>query len=355
MKRNRLLSEICNQLHIKKKQWKKEKRWFNLLQKPYGKKVYILGSPEYANLGDSAILIAQIRFLEKCGFRRSHIKELTFSEYYRNREEIKKHIKKKHLLCGLGGGNMGNQWPEEEKIRYDILSDFPNNPMIVFPQTIFFLPNSGKEVQQSVQYLNARPKLTLVAREKQSFAIMKDLYSDTKILLTPDIVLSLTKDDYGAVSEERNGVLFCIRSDVEKEIDDTIWVELENIVEGLGKNYCRIDMYSYFLVTKENRLERVREKMQEFCGAELVITDRLHGMIFSALTGTPCIVFSNYNHKIKGTYEWIQYLPYIRYVETAEEAQNVIPELLVMGNCKFDNKPLDPYFEKLAEVVKKYY
>ena len=61
--------------------------------------------------------------------------------------------------------------------------------------------------------------------------------------------------------------------------------------------------------------------MQEFCDAKLVITDRLHGMIFAAISETPCIVFSNYNHKVGGTYEWIKQLPYIRYVENMGEAK----------------------------------
>ena len=76
-------------------------------------------------------------------------------------------------------------------------------------------------------------------------------------------------------------------------------------------------------------------------------------MIFAALTGTPCIVFSNYNHKVKGTYEWISYLPYVKYAETAEEAILYIPELLQMKNCHYDSTPLKPYFEKLAEIVKR--
>ena len=92
--------------------------------------------------------------------------------------------------------------------------------------------------------------------------------------------------------------------------------------------------------------------MQEFCGAELLITDRLHGMVFAALTGTPCIVFSNYNHKVKGTYEWIKYLPYIRYVETQKEAISLIPDLMTMKNCQYDNAFLLQHFEILAKVVK---
>jgi pyruvyl transferase EpsI len=181
---------------------------------------------------------------------------------------------------------------------------------------------------------------------------MQALYPDTEVLLTPDIVLSGTKEDYGVTVQERKGVLLCARSDPEKSVDDSTWAEIEKTLEGLGKGHKYTDTQSDCQITRENRMECVRKKLQEFCGAELVITDRLHGMVFAALTETPCIVFSNYNHKVRGTYEWIRHLPYIRYAETAEDALAFIPLLLAIKECRFDNSPLMPYFHQLAEVIK---
>ena len=76
-------------------------------------------------------------------------------------------------------------------------------------------------------------------------------------------------------------------------------------------------------------------------------------MIFAAITGTPCIVFSNYNHKVKGTYDWISYLSYIKYVENVEEAINILPSLLEVKDCVFDNTSLMKYYDKMACIVKK--
>ena len=140
--------------------------------------------------------------------------------------------------------------------------------------------------------------------------------------------------------------------DEEKYVGDGVWFELKAWLEQRGLSCFETDLFSDERITKVNRKECVRKKMQEFSDAELVITDRLHGMIFSALTGTPCVVFSNYNHKVKGTYEWIKYLPYIRYVESVREAKGFIPELLSMKNCTYDNAPLMPYFDRLATIVR---
>lgn len=38
----------------------------------------------------------------------------------------------------------------------------------------------------------------------------------------------------------------------------------------------------------------------------MVITDRLHGMIFCYITNTPCLVFQNNIYKVRETYEWIK-------------------------------------------------
>ena len=91
--------------------------------------------------------------------------------------------------------------------------------------------------------------------------------------------------------------------------------------------------------------------MQEFCSAKVVITDRLHGMIFAAITETPCIVFNNYNHKVEGTYQWIQYLPYIRFVNDVEDAEKHLHELLKIRYCKFDNEPLIQFYDKILNLI----
>lgn len=327
-------------------------RFEHYLSKCRGSRAFILGSPVYTNLGDSAILLAQMRFLQQCGYTSGQIKEITSQEYKQYRALLPKRIKKNEPIFGLGGGNMGNQWPAEEQIRENLIEDYPNNNIIVFPQTIYFVGDGEEGIHRTEEIYKGHSNITLVARETKSYEMMRSLFSKATILLTPDIVLSSTMDDYGVIPAERNGVVFVTRSDPEKSVSDTTWEKLEKTVTHNGKAYRHTDMYSDEPVTKENRAELVRKKMQEFCSAELVITDRLHGMVFAALTGTPCIVFSNYNHKVKGTYDWISYLLYIRYVETVEEAEAAIPELLKMKNCKFDNTPLLPHFEKLAKVVK---
>lgn len=334
-----------------KKRFQAIRHWLN---RPSGKKAYILGTPSHDNVGDSAIVAAEIAFLRQCGFSADRIIEIPVERFKNDQKQICRVLaSKRDLLFWHGGGNMGDQWYEEELFRREIFKALPHNRILMFPQTLYYLTNEQSRVHEelSVEVYDGREGLTLIAREQPSYERMKTLYPHTEILLTPDIVLSTTAATYGVAACERRGVLLCLRGDLERAIDAEETARLHAYLKGYA---CReTDMYAGITVTPENRLECIRKKMEEFASSELVITDRLHGMVFAAITGTPCVVFSNNNHKVHGTYSWICHLPYIRYVDTAQQAENVIPELLQMKNCCFDNTSLKPYYEKIAEVIKR--
>lgn len=349
------LRRIHGEIHEKKLKLKKLENRKNELKKLNPSPIVIIGTPTHRNIGDSAIVLAEIDFLHRCFNSPKQVNEIT-AEAYSNFENLaNKKIAENPdaLICWHGGGNMGDLWFYEEEVRRRALTTLSNYPVLMMPQTIHYSETAKgqQEKAQSVPVYNGRNKLVMVAREKVSFEIMKALYPDTRILLTPDIVLSSTAELYGVTGTTRTGVLLCIRNDPEKSVADEQWEHLERFLDDTGLQYRRTDMYSMKEISISNRKERVREKMQEFCEAELVITDRLHGMVFAAITGTPCIAFSNNNHKVKGTYDWISYLTYIKYSESVEEAERWIPKLLKMKDCKYDNTPLQPYFEKLKEAV----
>lgn len=335
---------------------KKRNSFLKYLQAPKGIMAIILGTPAHKNIGDSAIVVAQMRFLERCGFDQNRIKEVSVAEYNCYADIINTALEEQRCVFWHGGGNMGDIWPCEEQFRQRVLNRIPNLPVVIFPQTIDYRDESEGNVllSKSFQIYNNRKHLTLIAREKQSFNTMQQMYPNAKILLTPDIVLSANATDFGLVKENRNCILLCMRSDIERSMSDEMRYEVEQLAKKCEIPVKYTDMYADCTVTKKNRTECIRRKMQEFAGAKLIITDRLHGMVFAAITETPCIAFSNTNHKVRGTYEWIQYLPYIRYAESVEDVKQFLPELLSMENCKYDNTPLMPYFDQIAEVVKKY-
>ena len=312
-------------------------------------KVLLIGSPTHANIGDSAIVLAEKKLLNDCGYKFS---ETTMEEYAKYSDLIIKKCNKNKIICLHGGGNMGNQWLGEEKFRRNVIETFKNNKIVVFPQTMFYSQDDSgqKEKEDSVPVYN-KSNVTLVAREQESYIIMKKLYPLANVILTPDIVLYTDEDFFGLEPLNRDGILFIMRSDPERAMNEDDRTQLKDYVKELGFEYSVSDMYSQVRITKENRQTAVRDKFNEFKKARLVITDRLHGMVFSAITKTPCVVFSNYNHKVKGTYEWIKYLPYVKFAAGVAEAKRYIDELLNIKDCAFENKLL-PLFDKIKDVLK---
>lgn len=334
------LSKLCHQIRAAGK---------------YG--VLVFATPTHTNLGDSAIVLAETEFLRRYITKPYCLIEITSGEYLLHEKRIARCIHPDSLICWHGGGNMGDQWFGEEKLRRESVVRFAGNPVVVFPQTVHYTDTETgrREEAASVSVYNGKENLVLVAREKESYAQMRRLYSETEVLLVPDIVLSATAETFGvAFQQKRCGALLCMRNDAERAVSDGFVKQIETQLGEYGLSYRYTDTHSSGWLSKETRMAAVRKKLEEFTGAKLVITDRLHGMVFAAITGTPCIAMGNYNHKVRGTYEWIKYLPYIRYVKTAAEAQLVLPELLALGNCRYDNGPLQPYFEELARVVKRY-
>ena len=320
--------------------------------------IILVGTPNYPNIGDSAIAMAELMFLRDCGIGQKHIKEISCYDYKNHKKLIQHAIRKKrNVICLIGGGNMGDQWTDEESFRQDIISTYTENPIIVFPQTIFFSKTPEDQQKEFVSVYNLHRQLTVIARETKSFEIMNALLKQPAVLLSPDIVLWLTADKLDLPKADRNGVLFVFRSDPEQEMVDE---DRERIKVSVQKRNISVRTTDTVLpegevIIKENRDAKVMDKLSEFASAKLVITDRLHGMIFSAITGTPCIALDNYNHKVQGTYEWIEYLPYIRFAKSSDEAISLIPEMLDFGDCEYDNSKLQSSYERIKIAVQSQY
>lgn len=347
------LRVLHGRLHEKKLYYKEKVKLVRALGMPHDKKVYLIGTPTHTNLGDSAIALAQKELLKSVDVLSKHIKEITLNEYRDHAKLCRNLISKKSLIAQLGGGNMGDIWFGEEVLRRCVIEDFRENSMVIFPQTIHYSETEKGifERKKSVPYYDNHSKLTLYAREQQSYETMKQLYPNTKVELAPDIVLSTNKQFWNIPEKERKGALLCLRSDTERQLTDLQQDEIEKIVAKKGYAYQKIDMYADTLVTKENRFELVRAKMCQFAKVELVVTDRLHGMIFSAITETPCIVLGNHNHKIEGTYQWIKHLPYIRFIKEVNDVESHIQELKSLKNCTFENKEILSKFSRMKELL----
>ena len=340
-RRPRLFRNYCGE-HSKA-----EKKLKDFLKNP--KRIFYLGTEEFGNVGDHLINLAVSEFFKK-HFPEYSLLEISAPEYGIYRPFLLKYITEQDLIVTPGGGNWGDAYPFAEKARMDILKNWRNNPIIMFPQTIDYADSDdGKRfLAEAKKIIDGAENISICAREKVSYDFAQKNFNAASFLI-PDIVFS--KRPERSVDRTENKIIWCMRDDVEKVLAPDDQTKLYKVCKSYSEEIEEMDMQLPYDVFKRERMKEIQEKLnQYFCG-NLVITDRLHGMVCSAITGTPCIAFSNYNHKIKSTYEWIRHLPYIRFVNNVDEAIDLIPELLAMKECKYDDAPLRPYFEELKNII----
>lgn len=312
--------------------------WAKKLWHPFCKTAYLFMTPTHDNIGDSAIAVAEIAFLRKCGFKK--VVDIPICDCWDYYHCISKLLPANSVIALQGGGNMGDSYLDEP-LRRILLHELKNHSIVIFPETIFYsdTPKGKVEEKRSVQCYN-KNNITIAAREQTSYDIMKNLYPEAKIILTPDIVLSM---DPIKLNTERRGILICFRDDQERSLSEGEKKNLIQVLENSGYQISFTSMIFDHPIPVEMREKVVYAKMDQFSRAKMVITDRLHGMIFAALTQTPCIVFGNNHHKVIGVYQWVKHLNYIRFAESVEEMCKFVDEMYQMQDCRFtfDSKAFD--------------
>lgn len=319
----------------------------------------LIDTPIHRNLGDHAIAIAEKQFLER-NFPQYSVFEIPANRLDKNEKTIAKVIKKNALILVQGGGFLGSIWKEEEYRFRRILKCFNNNPVIVFPQTITFELESEEGLiffEESLAVYRKHKNLTVFLRDEKSFRFMKKHMECVNSYLVPDIVTELTIPKMNRIHTLNDRILICLRSDVEKNITESMRDEIVEVVnEKTGYEVCFTDTVIGGKEIKKieisQREKYVFDKIEEFRSAKLIITDRLHGMIFSFLVGTPCIVFDNKNGKVSETYKWIKNTNYIYMAKDTNDFKNIIDNL-ELNNNKCRNVDLDKSFRSLVTEMKR--
>lgn len=311
--------------------------------------IFLIGTPKHGNLGDQAIAYAEIKFLQDT-CKNFDVFEIQYGEVDSYLGSLKKLIRTDDLIMLHGGGNMGVEYLNEEELRRKIITNFKEQKIISFPQTIYFDTSdfSRSELEKTKKIYSAHRNLTIIAREEVSFSIMKDVFKNNNVILSPDIVMYLNENKF--IEEERKGILVCIRKDNERILNS----EFENnLYEKLTKyhNLIFTDTVVNYTINKGQREIELNKIWSSFRHSKLVITDRLHGMVFAAITSTPCIALSNYNQKVKGTYKWIKHLPYIRFIEDENDVYKHLDEILKLDGNKYNNKFAMEYYKEIIKCI----
>lgn len=320
------------------------------------KRLILLLTPTHGNIGDHAIAYCEQQFLSD-HFEEYIIVEIPDTCWEYEKTKILGYIRKDDCLLITGGGFMGTLWEDlEQKVR-DIINTFPNNKIVIFPQSIYFSDDRYGQEQCDISrnIYTQHSRLFLCAREKNSYECVKNnqlLKDMNNCFLMPDIV-TYYKGDFSKYARN-NKVLLCLRSDKEKITASDTVDEIVYVLSDAGLEYSYTDTVLPCRVFANKRNEELFKKLKEFAQCKFIITDRLHGMILSAVIGTPCLFMDNCSRKVSGTYEWIQNLEYIKPLKDINSLKAFISQLEDRQVYHYSNEHLQSYYIKLAEIIKEF-
>lgn len=251
---------------------------------------------------------------------------------------------------------MGNLYEWFEIERCEIISLFPNNHIVIFPQTMDYRESGRGLLRYSAKtYAKHGKMLHLAARERHSYERMRAVYPKNDILCVPDIVLSLGTDPLfqGPITKPQNKLLLCIRSDAEQA---DLRLQLSQVLDYATQHNFdteRTDtVISTDFIPVSRRFQYLSDLIAQFRSARIIVTDRLHGMILAALAGVPCLALSNSNGKVEGVYQWIANdVSWVKFASQGSPVTPLLDQLVHMGGQQTTPFPADQVNLMFAPLV----
>lgn len=166
----------------------------------------LLDFQNHGNVGDSAIWLGEVAYLERAGCAIRHV----CSELDYDARSLRTVVGDGPILLS-GGGNFGDVWPAHQRFRERVLADFPGNRVIQLPQSIQFTKTASLE--RARRALGAHRDFHLLVRDRQSLDVAQGRLG-IPALPCPDMVHMLDVPAFGAEPECR--LLVLSRPDHEK-------------------------------------------------------------------------------------------------------------------------------------------
>ena len=306
--------------------------------------------PCFDNLGDHAIAYVTESFLSD-RFNETPEYQLFIVDAWDTDSAVtslRKCILPGDIIVCQGGGNFGSLYDFAESFRRKSIKPFKKNRIVVMPQTIYYSDDSDGKQQlvADQEVINPCKKITLFARDAQSYNLMKE-YFDCDVQQMHDVVSMYDASKWD--SETRKGIVVCLRSDKESALSASDKIRIIEKCENISETVRVTDTCTHYDVDSKDRSEVISNKLRLLGSAELVITDRLHGMIFSMITNTPCIVLGNNHHKVYETYKTFKDCNYLCFANNSDELIELLAQMY-----PYDQKKYKPdYAKDIDQILKR--
>lgn len=333
----------------------------------FKKKVIIVGSPLYGNLGDQAQYMvinnwAHKNFPKYRIIRMGYLIDtmaiyggikgtlITVLSAFITLLTLKFSIRCNDIFIGHSGYFFDDHHPGWKTFA-DIIRFFPKNKFIILPQTVTF--SSRFYISVVKQAFLHKDNVLLFCRDKRSFIRAKELFPTIKLELQPDVVTSLVGTYVN--ENKRDGILFCIRNDGENFYNKDQIRELENKF-GSYEEFDTTLIFPYYFIDK-NRKSLIHQMIDKISKAKVVITDKYHGVIFSAIANTPVIALASSDYKLESGVNWFVSENYenVKFAKSLDEAYHLAMYYLTNNEVIFNNSSnfKKNYFDKIFKICQK--
>ena len=261
---------------------------------PVDRPIVYLDYPVYLNFGDLLIMRGTEHFCAAHGHTvLGRFACMNFLARARRR------IDNQTILVLQGGGNFGDLYPVHQNFREEIVRGFPDNRIVVLPQSVHF--SSPAELERSARTFSRHRDLILCVRDHESLSQVHGRFTQNTLLM-PDMAHQLWRGGLPLRGIESR-TLRLLRADREAAQHQQ-WTAMEQpSMDWLGfipRWQCRVFGRLLWLHNAEGRsgyewgaralwyryCEMLHQRMEErFLEYSDITTSRLHGMIFSLLLG----------------------------------------------------------------------
>lgn len=290
---------------------------FKQLKKNKGTRAIIIGSPIHSNLGDHLIAEKCVEYVSYVGY--DHIIEIPEFVYEIYSKKIS--LQQSDSIFVVGGGWLGNLY-EDQLVVEDILKKYFRNNITILPQTIAFFEDAQfSSLEKFNKFVEKCESLIVCLRDKKSYDfVCRNVHINLEnVYLLPDMAL-LHLVNVKTHTKKYDTVMLSMRDDVEK--NDTI-PNIEQLVSSFPEKDVNFKYVSTVLNKKyipfNKRMIYIENIIDTYRKSDLVITDRLHSMIFALSAGTKCLAFDNKTKKVLGVYKtWLENMPGIVVIENGK-------------------------------------
>ncbi|HST35916.1 MAG TPA: polysaccharide pyruvyl transferase family protein [Allosphingosinicella sp.] len=269
-----------------------------------GEAYALVGFPDHANVGDSAIWLGARAVLARLtGRAPAHVAGNGRAGLIGLRARLGA-----GTIYILGGGNFGDLWIGSQRLRERLLAAFPDNRIVQLPQSIHFEFESAAE--RCAEAIGRHGDFHLMVRDDASAVSALDRF-DCPVVLAPDCAFGL--GPLTLAGPPRHALLALLRDDKERARGHDAPLEAlrPRIEDWLAEPWRPIARAKLALLAGELRAgrfgggaarlahydlmarRRLRRGLATLASGSQAVTDRLHGHILCLLLGIPHVALDN--------------------------------------------------------------